>query len=209
MNIGLDGAYAIKSGSDKDNFVERSEYVAHVIETLATDYPQSRLFVYTPKLSRKTRLNLIDDLHNAEYRLPAPSGFTGRMWCIFGITNCLQADKVEVYHGLNGELPLNISSAHVPAVVTVRESDIALFDAPLGLFEVVQKIRRYILRNSWRNATFIIVSSEEHKSTLMKRFAIEESKIEVIPVAGHTAVTLMSLYQKAIASCGIDSLGHS
>lgn len=200
MNIGLDGAYAIKSGSDKDNFVERSEYVAHVIETLATDYPQSRLFVYTPKLSRKTRLNLIDDLHNAEYRLPAPSGFTGRMWRIFGITNCLQADKVEVYHGLNGELPLNISSAHVPTVVTIREEDLAPFDATLGLFDVVEKFKRYILKESWRNATLIIVSSEEHRCILSERFGIGRDRIEVVPASESKAGLLMSLYQKAIAS---------
>ena len=200
MNIGLDGAYAIKSGSDKDNFVERSEYVAHVIETLATDYPQSRLFVYTPKLSRKTRLNLMDDLYDAEYRLPAPSGFTGRLWRLFGITNCLQADKIEVYHGLNGELPLNISSAHVPAVVTVREVDLSLFDATLGLFDVVEKFKRYILKESWRNATLIIVSSEEHRCILSERFGIGRDRIEVVPSSEPKAGLLMSLYQKAIAS---------
>ncbi len=94
MKIGLDGVNAVANNGDSGQI--------KVIETLATDYPQCTLAVYTPKVSRKTRLNLIDSLHNADYHLPAPSGFQGRLWRLFGITNCLQPDKIDVYHGLNG-----------------------------------------------------------------------------------------------------------
>lgn len=190
MKIGIDGSYALAGNKGNE------EMTCKVIEMLATDYPHYCMLVYTPKLERKTRLSLIDELHNAEYRLPAPSGFTGRMWQLFGITNCLLPDKVDVYHGINGELPLNIDAGHVPAVVTVSDSDI--FDTPAGIFELGKRFDQYVKKKAWNKATLIIAGSQEVKTILTEHFCIEESKILVIPASAQTAETLVAAYTQAI-----------
>lgn len=205
MKIGLDGAYAVAENRDRVKSGKGTQdcgvcgrvgYARDVISMLATDYPQWNLSVYTPKIGRRRRLRLIDELYNVEYRLPAPSGFTGRLWRLFGITNCLLPDKVDVYHGLNGELPLNIASAHVPSVVTV--SDTAIFDRGAGVSEVWKKVRRYVMMESCRNATVIIADTPEVKCSLMKRLGIDGSKIDVVPPSGLTAQALEGVYKKAI-----------
>ncbi len=223
MKIGIDGAYALagnyrngKSKAPGANDTElaslgREEKTREVIESLATDYPNYSLLIYTPKVGRKTRLSLIDELHNAEYRLPAPSGFTGRMWRLFGITNCLLPDKIDVYHGINGELPLNIAAGHVPTVVTVSNADI--FDTPAqkteagmyevkkpaGIFEIGKRIEQYVKRESWKNSTLIIAASTAVELALTANYGIEDSKIIVIPPSRQTAEALMGAYTKAIA----------
>ena len=191
MKIGLDGAYTLRTGSSG-----RRNYSLDVIKLLATDYPQYSLSVYTPKISRKTRLDLIDRLHNAEYRLPAPSGFTGRLWQLFGITNCLLPDKIDVYHGLNGELPLNIAASHVPSVVTIGYT--GSLPSVAGVFDIAGRLRRYVMTMSCRNATIVIAPSEEVKSDLMRLSGIEDDRIEVIPPAALTARSLVGVYEKAI-----------
>lgn len=188
MRIGIDGAKAVAG--------EREFYTREVIGLLATDFPQYSLSVYTPKVNRKTRLDLIDELHNVEYRLPAPSGFSGRMWQLFGITNCLLPDKIDVYHGLNGELPLNIAAAHVPAVLTV--SDTSWIDSHEGMLDVSRKFRRYVMTASCRNATLILAGSDDIKKELSERLGIEELKVEVCPSESLTAGALLSAYKKAI-----------
>lgn len=167
-----------------------------VIETLATDYPQCTLAVYTPKVSRKTRLNLIDSLHNADYHLPAPSGFQGRLWRLFGITNCLQPDKIDIYHGLNGELPLNIAAAHVPTVVSITEADLQPLRKKGGWPR--SHLKLYLLSESLRNATRIIADSDETKRILKEAYGIACEKINVITDRQPSASSLMTVYEAAI-----------
>ena len=67
------------------------------------------------------RLSAIDSFFNTEFRLPPEMGLTGSLWRSFGITNHLRADRVDVYHGLSNELPLNIRMAGLPSVVTIHD----------------------------------------------------------------------------------------
>ena len=192
IRIGIDGAYALAG----DGAAER--YSRRVIEGVAGDYPGYKMMVYVAKMTHKRRLPLIDDLHNVEYRLPAPSGFTGRLWLLFGITNCLQPDKIDVYHGVAGELPLNIAAAHVATVVSLPSDRFSAFNAS-GFFDIVKRFRLYVLRESLRNATLVLVSSESEKRCLVELTGLPEDKIEVLTDEAFTPEALTAIYRKAIA----------
>lgn len=190
MNIGFDGLYATNGSSSNER------YFRFVVEALATDYPELKMYVYTPKLTNKTRLTLIDELHNVEYRLPAASGFQGSLWRAFGITNCLQPDKVDLYHGLHGVLPLNIASAHVPSVVTIHEPDFEVASNAMSWWRRTLALHR--VGAAVRAATRVVAFSEDTKLQLNERFDIDLAKVDIIDTVENISDQLMKVYHKAI-----------
>ena len=110
MVIGFDGKRAVR------NFTGLGNYSRLVIEHTARLMPDTRMLVYSPDMRANPRLDPLRRLDNVEFRLPPPQGFKGALWRSYGMTNNLAADRVDIYHGLSNELPLNIRSAGVKSV---------------------------------------------------------------------------------------------
>lgn len=191
MNIGLDGIYATNGSSDSER------YTRYLIEALSTEYAEDKVYVYTPKVTKKTRWDVIDQLHNVEYRMPAASGFQGAMWRAFGITNCLQSDKVELYHGVNGILPMNIASAHLPTVVTIHEPDHEVPGRVTSWWK--RTVALHWIGASVRAATRVIVFSENIKQQLYDRFRLDLSKVDMFDAVEDTTLQTLEVYHKAMA----------
>ncbi|MDE7109614.1 MAG: glycosyltransferase family 4 protein, partial [Muribaculaceae bacterium] len=172
MIIGYDGKRAVS------NMTGLGNYSRLVIESVAEAYPASRLLVYTPKLSDNPRLAGMRSLHNVEFRLPPPQGFKGSLWRSFGITNNLRADKVEIFHGLSNELPLNISSAGIPSVLTMH--DVIYRRRPQCYNAIDRLLYDYKYGRSCRNATRIIAVSGRTKDDVVELYGIDPSKIDVV-----------------------------
>ncbi len=172
MKIGYDAKRAV------GNMTGLGNYSRLVIESVAEAYPDSQLFLYTPKNKSNPRLGPIEALHNVQFRIPAPSGFQGSLWRTFGITNCLRPDKIDVYHGLSNELPLNIAAGHVPTVLTMH--DLIYRRIPEAYNPIDRWLYDYKYGASCRNATRIIAISERTKKDIMEFYGIDESKIDVI-----------------------------
>lgn len=172
MRIGFDGKRAVS------NMTGLGNYSRLVIEQMATEYPASSIYVYTPRLKKNPRLAAIESLHNVEFRLPAPSGLKGSLWRTFGITNNLAPDRIDVYHGLSNELPLNIRSAHVPSVVTIH--DIIYRRLPECYSAIDRRIYDFKYGRSCRNATRIIAVSRRTKADIEELYGIDPEKIDVI-----------------------------
>ncbi len=172
MIIGYDAKRAVS------NMTGLGNYSRLVIESIAEAYPDSRLLLYTPKLKENPRLATIEAMHNTEFRLPAPSGFSGSLWRTFGITNCLQADKVALYHGLSNELPLNIAASHVPSVVTIH--DVIYRRLPEEYGAIDRKLYDFKYGKSCVNATRIIAISERTKQDIVEYYGVSPEKIDII-----------------------------
>ncbi|MDE6443986.1 MAG: glycosyltransferase family 4 protein [Muribaculaceae bacterium] len=172
MIIGYDGKRAVS------NMTGLGNYSRLVIESVAEAYPASRLLVYTPKLSDNPRLAGMRSLHNVEFRLPPPQGFKGSLWRSFGITNNLRADKVEIFHGLSNELPLNIKAAGIPSVVTMH--DVIYRRRPQCYNAIDRLLYDYKYGRSCRNATRIIAVSRRTKDDVVELYGIDPDKIDVV-----------------------------
>ena len=172
-----------------------------LIRALGDNYPDSRLMLYTPKLKKYQNVRKISELHNVEFRLPAPSGFSGELWRLFGVANCLQADKIQLFHGLDNLLPLNIKVAKIPTVVTFH--DLRHLTVPERYNFLQKKYLDHLYRKTCENATRIIVTDEEAADILRKAYGVSPDRID-IPI--HTDTTfrvadfLMEVYNKAIYS---------
>lgn len=172
MIIGYDGKRAV------NNMTGLGNYSRLVIESMAEAYPASRLLVYTPKLSANPRLDGLRSLHNVEFRLPPPQGFKGSLWRTFGVTNNLRADKVDIFHGLSNELPLNIASAGIPSVVTMH--DVIYRRRPQCYNAIDRLLYDFKYGRSCRNATRIIAVSQRTKDDVTELYGIDPEKIDVV-----------------------------
>lgn len=153
-------------------------YSRLVIEQLAINSPTDSLLVYTPKMKDNPRLDFIKTLHNVEFRLPAPQGFQGSLWRTFGVTNNLLPDKVDIYHGLSNELPLNIRKSGVPSVVTMH--DVIYRTMPECYKWIDRRLYDFKYGSSCRNADRIIAVSECTKRDVCRFYDINPDKVDVI-----------------------------
>lgn len=172
MIIGFDGKRAVS------NMTGLGNYSRLVIERLALENPQDRFLLYTPSLRENPRLEAIRGCGNIGFRLPPPQGFKGSLWRTFGITNNLKADKVDVFHGLSNELPLNIRKSGVPSVVTMH--DVIYRTMPECYKPVDRKLYDFKYGKACRNADRIIAVSERTKDDVVRFYGIDPDRIDVI-----------------------------
>lgn len=172
MKIGYDAKRAFRNNTGIGN------YCRFIIEGIGRDYPTDRLMLYTPSLTSNPRMLGIRRMGNVDFRLPAPQGFKGAMWRTFGITNNLQPDGIDIYHGLSNELPLNIRHSGVPSVVTIH--DVSWRRLPYCYHVADRYINDYKYGHSARNADRIIAISERTKQDIVEFYDIDPDKIDVI-----------------------------
>lgn len=137
-----------------------------------------KLLVYTPEMSRNSRLEPLHRLENVEFRFPPAQGFKGSLWRTFGITNNLAADRPDIYHGLSNELPLNIRSAGVKSVVTIH--DLIYRRMPECYKPIDRLLYDFKYSRACRNADRIIAVSNRTKQDIVEIYGINPDKIEVI-----------------------------
>ena len=178
MRIGYDGKRAVR------NMTGLGNYSRLVIEEMAAKYKSDEFLVYTPSWTRKDsenpRLKRINELPNVEYRYPYGLGplSQGTLWRSFGITRHFLADKLDLYHGLSNELPLNIKEAGVASVVTIH--DLIYRRLPYCYPPLDRKIYDYKYSRSARLATRVIAISERTKQDLVELHHVDPERIDVI-----------------------------
>lgn len=172
MKIGYDAKRAVFNNTGLGN------YSRLVIEGIASENPGDRLLLYTPRFEHHQRTERMERLPNVDFRLPPPQGFKGTMWRTFGITNNLRADGVDIYHGLSNELPLNISSASVPTVLTMH--DVIYRKLPHDYSLADRLLDDFKYGRSCRAATHIIAVSECTRRDVAEAYGIDPEKISVV-----------------------------
>ncbi len=178
MKIGMDAKRAVA------NMTGLGNYSRLVAEELATAYPEDTFYLYTPELKvrqkENPRLAKLNRLENVEFRLPYGLGplSHGALWRSVGITRHFQADKLDLYHGLSNELPLNVSSTGVPTVVTIH--DVIYRRMPECYPPLDRKIYDWKYGKSARVASRIIAISECTKRDIVDIYKVNPDKIDVI-----------------------------
>ncbi len=174
MIIGFDGKRAVQNNTGLGN------YSRLLVEKMATIFPDNRYRVYAPRRRENPRLASIEKLDNVAFAYPE-SGFWRRMpslWRSWGITNRLKADSLTLYHGLSGELPLNIGRAGIPSIVTIH--DLIFRHFPENYRAIDRRIYDYKFRRACLDATRVIAISEKTKADITADYGIDPAKIDVV-----------------------------
>lgn len=178
MKIGYDGKRAAQ------NFTGLGNYSRYAIEALAAEFPSEEYLVYIPKDVDNKKFGNILSAAAGAVRKVLPIGRWNRkfrsLWRVWGLTDDICRDGVQVYHGLSNELPLNIRriAPAVKSVVTIH--DLIFLKCPECYPLIDRKIYDYKFRRACINADKVIAVSECTKRDIVEHYGIEPEKITVI-----------------------------
>lgn len=171
-NIGIDAKRAFK------NFSGLGNYSRSLIHGLSRIYPYNQYYLYTPPykgegewlgFSKGENITVIQP--QGIYKLlPSP------VWRSKGIASRIKADRIDLYHGLSGELPVSRTAAK--EVVSMH--DVIFLRYP----EYYHPLDRYIyekkFRHACKTADKIIAISRQTADDLINLLGADPSRIEIV-----------------------------
>ena len=178
MKIGFDGKRAAQ------NFTGLGNYSRYVLEALSRYCRDVECCVYIPKDVDNPAFGRVLAASSGKIKTVLPVGAFAckfrSLWRVWGVTRVVEADGVQLYHGLSNELPLNIRSASpaVKCVVTVH--DIIFRRLPSCYPFIDRLIYDYKFRRACRNADHIIAVSECTRRDIIKDYGVPPQKVSVI-----------------------------
>ncbi len=115
MNIGYEAKRVFHNKTGLGN------YSRDLVRILATYYPENHYFLYNPKKNKETLFNT--NLDNVFEKLPSTPFYKKfyNLWRQKGIINDLKTDKIDVFHGLSGEIPSGLKNKNIKSVVTIHD----------------------------------------------------------------------------------------
>ena len=117
MRIGFDAKRAFLNNTGLGN------YSRDTIRILADHFPNNEYLLYTPKINRNSRLSFITNKENI--LIQTPKSLLNRLltgyWRNKNIVKDLNANEINIYHGLSNELPLGIEKTSIKTVVTIHD----------------------------------------------------------------------------------------
>ncbi len=171
MRIGFDAKRAFHNGTGLGN------YSRDLLRILAKLYPKNTYYLYNPKKSRDKRYHLADN--NLEI-LPKSTFWKkfSSIWRQRAIVKQLVEDKIEVYHGLSGELPRSIHKTNIKTLVTIHDLIFVRYPELYSFFD--RKIHFNKFKHAAQVADIVIAISEQTKRDIVAFLKINPSKIKVI-----------------------------
>lgn len=178
MKIGFDAKRAFHNGTGLGN------YSRDTIRILAKLYPDNHYFLYNPKPAKIKRFPLEN---NTKEILPksAISKKFSSLWRQKGIVKQLVEDKIEIYHGLSGELPRGIDKTNIKTVVTIH--DLIFVRYPKLYSFIDRKIHFNKFKYAAETADVVIAISEQTKKDIVSFLGINSEKIIVLYQGCHAA----------------------
>lgn len=163
------------------NFTGLGNYSRTLVSNLATFHPEHQYYLYSPKINHDARTTPF--LNSKHYHSFAPKTSFKSWWRTFSIPKQLQADSIELYHGLSHELPIGIQRSGIKSIVTIHDLIFKVYPKTYSFFDRQIYDRKF--RYSCQQADRIIAISEHTKRDIVQYYKIAPEKIEVIYQACH------------------------
>ncbi len=153
-------------------------YSRDLIRILSKFYPENQYFLYNPKNSNKylfkaNKINVFEKNPNSDFYKRFRN-----LWRQFGVVNDLKKDKIEIYHGLSGEIPLGLKRKNIKSVVTIHDLIFVKYPELYSFWD--RKIHFYKFKKAAQQADVVVAISEQTKQDIVKYLKINPDKIKVI-----------------------------
>ena len=158
------------------NYTGLGNYARNLLSGLAEFYQENEYHLYVPSVIRNNETNIF--LNNPTFKTHASHAAIKAYWRSFSICHQLKEDGIELFHGLSHELPLNISSSGIKSIVTCH--DLISLKFPEWYPALDRMMYNFKFKRSCRNADTIIAISENTKNDIIKYYAIDPQKIQVV-----------------------------
>lgn len=171
MRIGFDAKRYFLNKTGLGNY---SRDLIRILEKYA---PENEYLKYTPKTG--------DQYINqpaSQKNIRLPQGFINstwpNLWRNQRIVHDLKKDKVDIFHGLSGEIPIGLAKAHIKSIVTIH--DLIFLRHP----ELYHPIDRWIYKKKFKHACEtsdrIVAISQCTKNDIVDLLHVPEEKIDVV-----------------------------
>lgn len=154
-------------------------YSRQVIDLVSHALPNTTLKLYTP------RDGMLKSEENRQ--VITPQGFWKHFssaWRLEkGITKHMVRNGVKLFHGLSGELPLDIRKADIPTVVTIH--DVIFRRLPRCYKAVDRAFYDYKFGQAVRNATRVMAISHCTANDIIEFYHVDPDKIDIVYQSCH------------------------
>lgn len=171
MKIGFDAKRAFHNGTGLGN------YSRDLLRVLAKFHSNNQYFLYNPKKAKRLRFNLTSNQIEVLPRSSFWKKFSA-LWRQKAIVNQLVDDKIDVYHGLSGELPKGINKTNIKTIVTIHDLIFVRFPELYSFFD--RKIHFAKFKHAAQIADIVIAISEQTKKDIVDFLKIDPDKIQVV-----------------------------
>lgn len=169
IKIGFDAKRAFQNKTGLGN------YSRSLIHSLSVNFPENEYYLFTPsaKGDFKDELQLPNTILKTA-SLPILKSYWRRKL----MTKELEANGIQLFHGLSHELPLGIEKTKAKSVVTIH--DLIFMRYPEYYKKMDRKIYESKVRHACAHADKVIAISEQTKKDLQSFLKVSENKIEVL-----------------------------
>ena len=172
-------------GFDAKRIVRNNTGLGNYCRTLINDMirrndSNMKLLLYTPDKGRDVLRNQIIESDNSRFIFPKKKlgKIYKSLWRTKNIVKQLIEDKVQIYHGLSGELPLGLRNSGIKSVVTIH--DLIFLRHPEYYHWFDRKMYTWKFHQTIKQADRIIAVSECTKRDILEFGKIDPEKISVI-----------------------------
>lgn len=170
MKIGFDGKRFFHNKTGLGN------YSRSLVLLLSKYIPNNQYVIFNTK---KTITYSILNNKNTIEILPQNvfNKYFKSLWRSYFIKNSIIENKIEIYHGLSGEIPFGIPK-NVKKVVTIHDLIFERYPNLYSFFD--RKIHFWKFKYAAKKADLVIAISEQTKNDIIKFLKINPNKIKVI-----------------------------
>jgi glycosyltransferase involved in cell wall biosynthesis len=167
MNIGFDAKMAYHNGTGLGHFSRT------LINSLSQYYPAHEYFLFNPRPSSLFQMQG-KNIHEVR-----PSSFIDRIfssaWRDSRIKKDMEKQKIDLYHGLDHELPAGIAQTGIKSVVTIHDLIYERFPKQFS----ARELKRFsvLFRYACEHADKVIAISQQTREDIIEFFKTPEEKI--------------------------------
>jgi glycosyltransferase involved in cell wall biosynthesis len=174
MNIGFDAKRAFLNSSGLGN------YSRSLIKSLVHNYPSEQYHLFTTQNTGSLFSEFISNCKQT--RVHTPEKFLHKkipaIWRSFEITNLLNEQKLDVFHGLSNELPFTIRHFKGKKIVTIHDLIFKRFPEMYSYLDTEIYDRKF--KMACQAADLIVAVSNQTKQDIMRFYQVSEKKIKVV-----------------------------
>lgn len=169
----------MRIGFDAKRFFENKtglgSYSRTLINSLVSEYPENKYFLYTP--NKPSEEHVKNNLDISKFKIRYPEIGSANYYRTRGILKDIAKDKLDIYHGLSNELPFGIHKTSTQSVVTIH--DLIFKDIPEDYHFVDRMIYDWKAKYACKNADLIHAISRATCDSITKHYLINSDKIEI------------------------------
>lgn len=153
-------------------------YSRDLVRILAEYYPENTYLLYNPKPIKSSHILIDGEVIKEKLPIKKTDKKISSLWRLFKIVLQIKADKVTIFHGLSGEIPIGLHKNGPKTIVTIHDLIFIHYPELYSFFD--RKIHYLKFKYAAKNSDLIIAISEQTKKDIIYFFKIKPEKIKVI-----------------------------